>query len=442
MKKINFLILLLFVTLFPILFGCGKGANYTVPNAFITIDINPSIEIITGKDGLVEEVSALNEDAEILLVGTDFTGKSVEEVSEAIVELANELGYIDSEQDNALIITAEAENADETEELETKLEQRIKRFARRKAIRLAVIKARLAASEELKQQAEELGISVGKLKLISFAMSLDEDLVLEEAADMSVRELLAIIKAARKEYKLYKDELKDTYFDIKEELKIKFFQARVQAINTYLQEATVEDLENFVNEQIDAETIKAIYQNYANEVAAFTPAEDETPANLEDLLAQKEQIREQLKNLLERINGLLSSEDRETLRNLKEQFKEIETEIKEAMGNAYKNIKEYFRFKYGDFIFENRPRYQNYRDLRKIRSKYVAEFNNFGINLDELEEFVAEKIADQIEDLMETYEQQFEEKKTELQDQAQEYKEYLRKENQVLREANKEKKSK
>ncbi|HEY8395337.1 MAG TPA: hypothetical protein VIK96_01010, partial [Bacilli bacterium] len=153
-------------------------------------------------------------------------------------------------------------------------------------------------------------------------------------------------------------------------------------------------------------------------------------------------IREQLKNLLERINGLLSSEDRETLRNLKEQFKEIETEIKEAMGNAYKNIKEYFRFKYGDFIFENRPRYQNYRDLRKIRSKYVAEFNNFGINLDELEEFVAEKIADQIEDLMETYEQQFEEKKTELQDQAQEYKEYLRKENQVLREANKEKKSK
>jgi MoaA/NifB/PqqE/SkfB family radical SAM enzyme len=125
MKKTIFGILLMFV-LFVGLYGCASTEKgYKVDNAYVTLDINPSVEIITGENGLVVEVNALNDDAQVLLVDTNFTGKTVDETVEAIVALAKELGYLDVNEENAIVVTAEAENANDTEELENKINERI-----------------------------------------------------------------------------------------------------------------------------------------------------------------------------------------------------------------------------------------------------------------------------------------------------------------------------
>ena len=61
--------------------------------AYVTIDINPSVELIV-KDGKVVSINAGNEDASILLSGEDLVGLTVEEATGKIVKLAEELGYL------------------------------------------------------------------------------------------------------------------------------------------------------------------------------------------------------------------------------------------------------------------------------------------------------------------------------------------------------------
>lgn len=90
--KIIFSFILLLVLSLSI-YGCKDDSGEKFSNAYITIDINPSIEIITNDEGLVEQVNPLNYDAEILLSESDFTGKTVEEVVETIINLALEAGY-------------------------------------------------------------------------------------------------------------------------------------------------------------------------------------------------------------------------------------------------------------------------------------------------------------------------------------------------------------
>ena len=81
----------------------GGSISDSTPTAkteysYLAIDINPSMELVL-KDELAVSVKACNDDAAVLLSGEDFTDMTVEEVSESIVVLAEELGYLTEEND-------------------------------------------------------------------------------------------------------------------------------------------------------------------------------------------------------------------------------------------------------------------------------------------------------------------------------------------------------
>lgn len=424
MKNIKFIFsFLLFFLFLAVLSGC-ENETYAIPHAFVTIDINPSVEIMTGEDGLVEEVNALNDDAELLLFETDFEGKDLGEVLDSIIELGAELGYIDPELENEIIVTAEADDEEKTEDLERKIIARIQKFIRKKTIKMKIIRAREAASEELLQKAAELGISVGKLKLAYFAVSLSQDLSLEEAAKMSVRDLNAIVKETRREMKFLKEEFKDLYFEIKEELRTCLFIERARLINEYIQAAPDEVFANFMTEFVDAEAIRTAYQAYWNELSAYEPEKASIP---DALKKAKQELEEQIKELLN--NGSMK-EKREAFINLKEQLREIKEQIKEAVGAE------------GGFRGLGNMRFRHLRELNKIREKYAGVFLELGIDLDELEEFVLEKIKEEFTEIQERLTNEFQKKREELQDRAREHQEFLKKEREMLRETRKKGKNK
>mgnify|MGYP001108334045 CR=1 FL=1 len=70
--------------------GCSKAAE----NTRMTVDINPSVELMVDKDNKVVSVTALNDDAAIILQGTAFVGKTSDEAVKGVVEVATETGYI------------------------------------------------------------------------------------------------------------------------------------------------------------------------------------------------------------------------------------------------------------------------------------------------------------------------------------------------------------
>lgn len=90
MKKNLFVLLIMFVLAIS-LTACGKKEE----TARVTLDINPSYELIIDEEKTVIAVTGLNEDASIVLYGESLVGKSLEEVTETIINLTVEYGYQD-----------------------------------------------------------------------------------------------------------------------------------------------------------------------------------------------------------------------------------------------------------------------------------------------------------------------------------------------------------
>lgn len=87
--------------------SCGQPdpAPTVSSAAYVTLDINPSIELTTDEDGKVVSVYAANEDASVLLYEEEsLIGQSLEDAIDTIVALAIEYGYLD--ENNKVVGTA------------------------------------------------------------------------------------------------------------------------------------------------------------------------------------------------------------------------------------------------------------------------------------------------------------------------------------------------
>ncbi|GAA0135397.1 hypothetical protein YSY43_22370 [Paenibacillus sp. YSY-4.3] len=77
------------------IFNYLQGAEQSV--TLVAVDINPGMELIVNKRGLVDQVSLLNEDAKLLLSGKDLKNEDVYEALQIIFAKAEQQGYLDTE---------------------------------------------------------------------------------------------------------------------------------------------------------------------------------------------------------------------------------------------------------------------------------------------------------------------------------------------------------
>ena len=231
----------------------------SVSGYYVAVDINPSIEFIVDEDDFVESFIFLNEDAAILCADLDFTGMNIDDAVELFVQTATEAGYVDPEgEDNAVLITVLGEE-DEDEEIKSIRERirtrLVKHFA--KQYINAVVLSEDYTQEDLLLEAEELGVSPGKLKLAYAAMFTDETLVKEELLEMPVKDLLAIVRESHQE----------DWLEFKEE-KIEEFQQRKQDRLDRYQERLERFIEN--HPELTEEEINEIVENKKAEMREET----------------------------------------------------------------------------------------------------------------------------------------------------------------------------
>lgn len=72
----------------------GDDISITTAPTYVSVDINPSFGIEVDEDGVVVSVTALNEDAVIVLVDVNLVGMHIEDAVATIINLASELGYL------------------------------------------------------------------------------------------------------------------------------------------------------------------------------------------------------------------------------------------------------------------------------------------------------------------------------------------------------------
>ena len=265
LKKLGTLVLGMAIVL--TLSACSdQAAEVDASEFYVAVDVNPSIEFIVDEEDIVTSYNLVNEDALVLCADIDFIGMNIEDAVELFIELATEAGFIDIEaEDNAVLFTVLGGD-DETlvEKLQERIRVRAARYFARNFINAEIFTEDFT-QEDLVLQAEELGITPGKLKLILLAQSYDETLTLEVGIDTAVKDLVAQIRAEQKEI----------MENLTDEEKAELAEQKAALMNQYSQR-----LENHLQEntELTDDEIDAIVNRVENTIRTTTREEWEEAA--------------------------------------------------------------------------------------------------------------------------------------------------------------------
>lgn len=178
----------------------GNNAPSSKSGGYFVIDINPSVKIAYDKDGKVTEVTPLNEDADVLLVGVDFNGKSTDEAVTLLFDKCVQLGYFSSERDNnAVMASAVSDNGERDEKMTEQIKKCFSNEFSSKKIRGVVITG--VQNPTLDAEAQGYGIDSQKYGLILEYLELGGELDESEYDDISISELYKKISDKQKEIK-------------------------------------------------------------------------------------------------------------------------------------------------------------------------------------------------------------------------------------------------
>ncbi|GAA1377722.1 anti-sigma factor domain-containing protein [Peribacillus frigoritolerans] len=144
-----------FLILFSILPSYFSGPV----SAYMTIDVNPSIELELDDDLEVLKLTGLNEDGK-LVIGQlkDWKGKDIKAVTNRIVETTKQLGYLKGNNKQIVVSTTLMEK---NNELDKNLKEEIKEISEQDNVSKTKMKV-IQATKSDRKHAREQGISTGK----------------------------------------------------------------------------------------------------------------------------------------------------------------------------------------------------------------------------------------------------------------------------------------
>lgn len=323
MKKTFKLLSIVFILILTtaLLVGCNSkkeeenNNNSNQELSYVSLRINPEIELLVNENGMVVTVNAVNSDGETVLYNLTLEGLTIEEAAEAFTSMSVELGFIDVDTTNASVyILVDGESVEYVKSLEEKITNKINDFFTNVGIYGQAVKEEL---EEFNKLAEEWHISVRDAILVERVLYLYPEMTKEEVLSLSYEEKINLIKSSslpanlHSEYKQKVEAIKEKYeelFDLEEEIKeieaklqkteelleteiavlqaelevkklqyealLKAYELEIATVNTYLQEKV----------KLVEEEIKNIYNTRKQEYEQkFKEHEEEIKDKIEDI---------------------------------------------------------------------------------------------------------------------------------------------------------------
>ena len=162
-RKITFKFLTLAVSSL-IFVGCSSKEDNEL--AILTLDINPSIELVVNKQGKIDSINAVNDDAKNVLKDIDVINDSLDEGVSEIIEEAIGKGYITNSKENNILISIDGATVDETISIRNTTKNSIDKTLDEKAIPVNIAIQEFDVTNEMINKAMQDEISVGKLYAI------------------------------------------------------------------------------------------------------------------------------------------------------------------------------------------------------------------------------------------------------------------------------------
>ena len=204
-------------------------------SAFITIDINPSIELVVDEKHKVTSIGAANTDAEVMLWGEEnIVGSDLDVALAKIATLAVEMGYL-TEENADISITVTTKSGETEEALLASVQSSLNTNIQEAGIDARIEEAvDLVLSKELERVLREnegkpgydATLTLSRYRLVKSALQADRELTMDEAVRMSNDKLTETVTTAQKDaaakygaaYELATDEAQFAYDNAKQTL--------------------------------------------------------------------------------------------------------------------------------------------------------------------------------------------------------------------------------
>ena len=167
--------------------GGGAYAYTTAPVAYVSMDINASVELGVNVFDKVVSVEAYNDDGKKIIEGIDLRNYPIGNAISKLVSNAISEGYIKEDGSSAIEITTSTDK----EKIASKLEESLKEAAD-ETLSNNDVEADIETKDVAlarRDEARKLGITPGKLNLIQKLQELDANITVEDYKDRSVKEI-------------------------------------------------------------------------------------------------------------------------------------------------------------------------------------------------------------------------------------------------------------
>lgn len=199
MKKIYkslFLLLLMFISIFTLV-ACTEEKGEL---SRVTLDINPSLEIFVDENKKVVSITALNDDAGIIISGEEIVGEDIEKATEKLINISIETGYIvnDESTTNKIEISVSGDSE----------------YAKKLANKIIAKGNEVLKDNKIDKTLNQVNsVAVDELKSIVLKNSTFTE---EEVNAMTEVELLQALKVSRMETALLiSEDLREIYYEAK-----------------------------------------------------------------------------------------------------------------------------------------------------------------------------------------------------------------------------------
>ena len=169
-------------------FTFGGYMYYNTPVNYVSLDINPSIELGINAFDRVVSVEDYNEDGTLLLKANEYTHQTLEHAIQALIQEAAKQGFIKDSGSTVIAATIGSENEKNAIALQDICADEID-LALRAEEKSAVIYTDWIDLQE-RTKAREAGMSPGKYRMIKILESLDPGVTIEQFRNARITDLI------------------------------------------------------------------------------------------------------------------------------------------------------------------------------------------------------------------------------------------------------------
>lgn len=370
--------------------GLNKPGKDPKAKGIVSIDVNPSIELVVNDENVVMSINGLNEDGKMIIVDEEIVGKTLDEAVEIIITLEKETGFLTSGRveasENEIKISVNADNDEAINELESKIRTTIGTVC------------------------DELKINESITKIEKYNRQILEEKVIEidptlegKVSEMTYEELLDVINLHHLEMvDIYSQKLEELYIDAKNsEISFVEKESIQNTINNMdsIYQSFLESYSNLVTSlksiSENLETMRydllidpeSSYQsavvevnNAKSELNALKQeiANQEEPSILQQVeLGAKETLLETAETLLETVESAtnttidtIQKSLEEVITNLEQQEENFPEEIKTQLNSKAQEIETSINESKDAFFTEFEIKYAE--DIQRIKQDAIA----------------------------------------------------------------------